>query len=438
MYDLLIRDATIVSSAGRLVADIAVEDGKIAYVGGSPAGGAHEEVSAIGHFVMPGVIDTHVHFRDPGHTHKEDWASGSRAALKGGVTTVLDMPNTDPPTLDEKTIRAKLALAAEKSVVNFGVWIGASPDSLANIGPAWDAGLVCGTKVFLGNSTGALAIDDETFARVFTETKGLIGIHAEDEGKLTAARARYEGQEGPEHNDVRPPEAAAEAVSRILTMVQETGRSVHICHMSTSAELNILEPHHGDLPITTEVCPHHLFLSVETYKGDKNLAKVNPPVRSELDRRALWTAVKRGRLHTFGSDHAPHTAEEKAQDYWNAPSGIPGIETMFPLLLNAVRHGRLNLERLVEMSCEAPARIFGLANKGTIEEGKDADLILFKEGESTRLAKDMLVTKAGWSPFVGREVSVPPVLVVVNGVVGARNGVLMDDPQPGQAVRYER
>jgi dihydroorotase len=438
MYDLLLRDATIVQSTGRLVADIALEDGKIAYVGGSPGGKAKEEVSAIGHFVMPGVIDGHVHFRDPGLTHKEDWSTGSRAAVRMGVTTVLDMPNTVPPTVDAKTAKAKLAIAAERSVANYGIWIGATADNAKAINKLWDDGVICGTKLFLAHTTGTLGLDDDAVHKLFLDSKGLIGVHAEDQRLLDKHHKAHAKEPRPEHNDVRPPEAAAEAVSRLVRLVRETKRRVHICHLSTANELTILEPLFGDLPITTEVTPHHLFLSVETWQGDKNLIKVNPPIRPELDRRALWTAVKRGRLNTFGSDHAPHTLEEKAADYWEAPAGMPGVETLFPLLMNAVKHGRMGLERLVEMCCEQPAAIFALEGKGRIQVGADADLILFKEGESTKLKKSELETKAGWSPFEGKEIGAPPVRVIVNGHTVARNGTLMDDLPKGQAVTYKR
>ncbi len=439
MYELIIRDATIVSSSGRQVADIAIEGNKIAYVGGKAAGSARREIDAIGRFVMPGVIDCHVHFRDPGDGRKEDWGTGSRAAVAGGVTTVLDMPNTNPPTLDAATVKAKLAIAAKLSVANYGVWVGAAAGNIDQIGDLWDARQVCGIKVFMGETTGALAVDDKTLEGVFTRTRGLIGVHAEDQRLCEAARKKWANTATPVHNDVRPPEASVEAVRRLIELVRRTGRPVHICHLSTQGELNILDPYRGDLPITCEVAPHHLFLSVES-AGDKlsNLIKVNPPIRSELDRKALWTAVKRGRIDAFASDHAPHTLEEKRRPYWQAPSGIPGVETLYPLLMSAVNHGRMNLERFVEMSCEAPARIFGLKDKGYVRAGADADLLLFREGEMLRLGRDHLHSRVRWSPYVGKEVAAFPELVLVQGRIVARRGRLSDDLKPGKAVEYLR
>jgi len=438
LYDLIIRDGTIVRSSGRLVADIAIEDGKIAYVGGNPAGSAKEEFSAIGRFIIPGVIDSHVHFRDPGHPGKESWGTGSRDAVRHGVTTVLDMPNTDPPTVNERAVREKLEIAGSTSLANYGVWAGATAENLGQLAPLWDTGLVCGTKVFMGDSTGALAVSRETLEGVFEKSKGLIGVHAEDQCILERAKEQWAGTAAPVHNDVRPPEASIAAVETLIELVRQTGRSIHICHLSTSGELGLLDPIRGDLPITCEVAPHHLFLSVETNGDLGNFIKVNPPIRTELDRRAMWAAVKRGRIDSFASDHAPHTREEKQQDYWDAPSGLPGVGTMVPLLMGAMKHGKLSLERLVEMSCERPAEIFDLVGKGKIEEGADADLVMFREGLTTRLSQEMITVHCGWSPFLGREIAVPPDLVVVQGRVAAEAGELRDDLPPGRMVHYGR
>jgi dihydroorotase len=438
LYDVIIRDGTIVASEGRRVADIAIEDGKIVYVGTNPAGKAREEISAIGRFVMPGVIDSHVHFRDPGHPEKESWATGSRDAVRNGVTTVLDMPNTKPPTLDEATVRQKIEIAGAGSVANYGVWVGAASTNLDGLADLWDKGLVCGTKVFMGDSTGSLAVDRATLEGVFEKSKGLIGVHAEDQDCLAAAHAKWVGHARPVHNDVRPAEAAVLAVRTLIELVRATGRAVHICHVSTAAEIAELEPTRGALPITCEVAPHHLFLSVEKGGDQGNYTKVNPPIRPELDRRALWTAVKRGRIDSFASDHAPHTKAQKELDYWDAPSGIPGVGTLMPLLLAAMKNGRIGCERLVQMCCEVPAQVFGLANKGRIVEGFDADIVLIREGATTRYTQAMVQNHCGWSPYLGKEIAVPPDLVFVQGRRAAVSGELMADLHPGSHVSYDR
>lgn len=433
MYDLIVEDATVVSSAGRAVADVCVEDGRIVYVGPRPAGSARKKTSAIGKFLIPGLVDTHVHFRSPGHPHKEDWGSGSRAAASGGVTTVCDMPNTSPPTLTRERWNEKRALAAADSRVNFGLWVGAAAENFDHINELMESGDACGVKIFMGASTGPLLVDDATLARLFEHTRGLLGVHAEDEALLNTMRERFAGNPSPEHNEVRPPVAAAAAVKRLIELSRAHNRPVHICHVSSAAELALLEDVRGIVPITTEACPHHLFLSTENAQG--NFTKCNPPIREELDRRALWTAVRRNRIDTIGSDHAPHTREEKMLPYWDAPSGIPGVETTFSLLIAAIRQGKLSIERMVQLCCESPARIFGLKRKGWIKPGFDADFALFTEDELVKLAASDLLTRVGWSPFVGQRVGARPEQVYVLGRLVAQRGRIVDDDVRGTLVR---
>ena len=309
----------------------------------------------------------------------------------------------------------------------------AAATNLAEADALMQQGDACGIKVFMGASTGPLLVDDDTLVRVFQETKGLIGVHAEDEALLTTMRERFAGNPNPEHNEVRPPAAAVAAVKRLIELTRTTRRPVHICHVSTAAELNLLEDVRGVLPITTEATPHHLWLSTESPQG--NFTKCNPPIRDELDRRALWTAVRRGRIDTIGSDHAPHTREEKQRPYWEAPSGIPGVETMFPLLLAAIGQGRLTIERTVQLCCETPATIFGFKRKGRIKSGFDADFCLFTEGELVRLSASDLLSRCGWSPFVGQRVGARPEAVYVGGRLVAQRGRIVDDDVRGSLVR---
>lgn len=433
MYDLIVEDATVVSSKGRAVADVCVEGGRIAYVGARPGGGAKRKTSGIGKFLIPGLIDTHVHFRSPGHPHKEDWTTGSRAAVSGGVTTVCDMPNTNPPTLTRVEWEEKRALAAAESRCDFGLWVGAAAGNADAINDLMDSGDACGIKVFMGSSTGPLLVDDATLERIFHDTRGLLGVHAEDEAVLARVKAELQGDPAPPHHKVRPPEAAVVAVKRLVDLVRQTRRPVHVCHVSTAAELLVLDNVRGVLPITSEVCPHHLWLSTDQAQG--NLTKCNPPIRPEEDRRALWTAVKRNRVDTIGSDHAPHTKEEKALPYWQAPSGIPGVETTLPLMIAGVRQGRLGIERLVQMCCEAPAHIFGFKHKGYIQAGFDADFVLFAEEDLVKLTAADLLTKVGWSPFVGQRIGAKPEQVYVAGQLVANRGKIVDDAVRGKLVR---
>lgn len=436
MYELVIEDATIVGPEGRRVADIAVEDGRIAYIGSRPGGPARKKLSAIGRFALPGLIDTHVHFRSPGHPHKEDWGSGSRAALSGGVTTVLDMPNTDPPTLTRADWVQKRDLALAHSRADFGIWVGAAADNLDAMNDLMDSGDACGIKIFMGGSTGPLLVDSPTLERVYRDTRGLLGVHAEDEPTLAAFRDRLRAEVAPDHNAVRPPAAAAEAVRQLITLTRAYGRATHICHVSTAVELALLDDTRGDLPLTVEVCPHHLWLSTDDTLG--NFMKCNPPIRSDEDRRALWTAIRRSRVDTVGSDHAPHTRAEKERPYWEAPSGIPGVETTLPLALAAVKQGKLTVERLVQLCCEAPARIFGLPRKGAIQVGYDADLVLVADGDLVRLEEKDLLTRVGWSPFTGQKVARKPEHVFLRGTLVAQRGQIVNDDLRGQLIRPEQ
>ncbi len=432
MYDLVLEGATVVHGGGRYEADVAIEGGTIAYVGSRPAGAARARVDASGAFLLPGLIDTHVHFRDPGHPHKEDWASGSAAAASGGVTTVCDMPNTSPPTLTRAEWEDKQRRAAAKSRVNYGIWVGAARDNHDAIRDLMERD-ACGIKVFMGASTGPLLVEPDTLARLYERTEGLIGVHAEDEAMLVPMRARFAQLTTPSHNEVRPPQAAAAAVQDLLALVRQHARRTHVCHLSTAMELALVEPVRGELPMTTEVCPQHLFLCAE--HATDNFTKVNPPIRASVDRDALWEALGRGVLDTLGSDHAPHTRDEKLRPYWDAPAGLPGVETTFPLLVEAVQSGRLELERFVAMSSENPARIFGFSKKGRIAEGFDADLVLYRERDLVTLAASDLLTRVGWSPFLGRRVAPKPDAVWVGGRLVAAHGTVVDDTVRGALVR---
>lgn len=442
MYDLIVEDATVVHGAGRDVADVCVEGGTIVHVGPRAAGRARHVVHAAGRALLPGAIDGHVHFRSPGHPHKEDWGSGSRAAASGGVTTVLDMPNTSPPTLTRADWEAKRALAAASSRVDFGIWVGASSGNFDAINDLMSSGDACGIKVFMGASTGPLLVDDPTLVALFERTAGLIGVHAEDEAMLAGLRARYAGDPAPDHNRMRPPEASASAVRRLLELVALHHRPVHVCHVSTALELALLEPGRGALPVSTEACPHHLFLTADlAFRADSptagNRIKVNPPVRDADDVAAMWRAIGRERIDTIGSDHAPHLLSEKAQPYATAPSGIPGVETTLPLMLTAVREGRIALEQVVRMCAEAPARVFGLRRKGRIAVGYDADLVLLAPDAAplrTLTADDML-TRVGWSPFEGMALVPRPDQVYVRGQLVAEGGRITHDDVRGALVR---
>lgn len=405
MYDLIIRDATIVTSEGRQVADVAIKNGKIAYVGPRPPRRAKREISAIGKFLMPGVVDTAVQFApngDPSH-----WERESKAAVTGGVTTVFGLPSGDHPVTDAGSARDRVEAASTRSWCNFGLWGQATADNAKDLAQALDDGLIIGALACLGDDEGCIAPDQ---LERFLEVGGVLGVQVRTDDPI---RLRPNADGSPEGS----PEALA-----VMNAVREHDHPVHWVHLSTAAELDLLDPVRGDLPVTAGVTPHHLFLSSE-----EDNVSTQPPVRPEQDRRTLWTAVRRGRLDCVASDHHSTTPED----------GIPGSELLFPLMLSAVKYGRLSLEMLVSLCSEAPAKIFGLENKGRIEKGADADLILFAEGEVTRVDSKSLLSGAGWSPYHHREAAPKPDLVMVNGEMVAVRGELVGKKPAGRLVNSD-
>lgn len=431
MYDRIIRQATIVRPEGQFKADIGIEEGKISAIGELDGASSREETDAAGLLLLPGFVDTHVHFRCPGHPAKEDWHSGSRAAAAGGVTSVCDMPNTSPPTVSRKDWLQKDALAAQQSIVDYGIWAGAAAGNAEEISELIAERLACGVKVFMGATTGPLLVDNKTLEEHFRITPGVMGVHAEDETLLNQFRELGRGQTSPSHTLLRPPEAAVEAVRRLIDLCETWPRDVHICHLSTAAELELLRARRRRLPITVEVCTHHLWLSEQNTLG--NWMKCNPPIRAEEDRLAMWEALE-GEVDSLASDHAPHTREEKERGYWEAPSGIPGVETTLPLMLRGVWEGKLSLERLVALGAQRPAELFGLTGKGRVDVGMDADLVLVEPGKMRVLQATDLHTRVGWSPFTGWNMAAAPREVVVRGRTIAREGTIVAEAGSGRRI----
>lgn len=403
MYDLIIRDATIVTSTGRQVADIAVKGGSIAYVGPRPPRRTKRELSAIGKFLMPGVIDTAAHLAPDGDA--SSWMAESRAAVTGGVTTMIALPCGAQPVVDRASAR-RLDDALRGGWANYGLWGLATDDNRDELAAAVDEALVVAILVILGEDPESVSTD--TLAS-FVNGPGALGVQVLTDDPLEL-RPDADG------NPVGSPEAVA-----VLNAAREHDRAVHWVNLSTSAELDLLDPVRGDLPVTSAVTPHHLFLSEE----EDSSVRIRPPLRPEKDRRTLWTALRRGRIDCLASDHHPSGEDGP---------GAPSAELLLPLMLSAVRYGRLSLENLVELCSEAPARVFGLERKGRIEKGADADLVLFPESELTRVTPDMLLSSAGWSPYMGREVAPKPDLVMVGGEVTAVRGGIVGDAPRGRRI----
>ncbi len=433
-YDLIVRGGILVSHDGIARADLGVRDGHIAAIGGLASSSAGETLDAGGLHVLPGVIDTQVHFREPGAEHKEDLESGTRAAVLGGVTTIFEMPNTRPATTSAEALADKLDRARGRAWCDYAFFIGASAENADELGALERLPGCCGVKLFLGSSTGDLLVDDEAaLERVLASGSRRIAVHSEDEGRLRERRALVErGGDVHLHPEWRDVETAVRATKRLIRLARAAARRVHVLHVSTAQEIELLA-RHKDLA-TVEVTPQHLTLAApECYDALGTLAQMNPPLRDASHREGLWRGVAAGVVDVVGSDHAPHSREEKARPYPASPSGMPGVQTLLPILLDHVNAGRLTLLRLMDLVCAGPARIYGLAAKGRLAAGYDADLTLVDLREKRRIANDWIASRCGWTPFAGREVTGWPVATVVRGRVGMREGELLGEARGAPA-----
>jgi len=435
--DLVIRNGIVVSHEGMIAASIAIKDGRIIAVGADEAmPPARESFDARGLHILPGAIDVHVHFRDPGYPHKEDWASGTAAAAFGGVTTVFDMPNTIPPTGDAKTLAAKHKIAAGKACVDFGLYGLLGEDTIAQV-PALVDGGVIGFKLYMGNtfgkipspSTGAML---EAF-EVVAPTGKRISLHAETNSIMERRQERLmqAGRRDPlAHVDSRPAVVAVEAVNRAAVLAEWTGARIHILHISSAEELRPLrEAKARGIDITGETCPHYLLLSTDDYHDLAGIIRVNPPVREAKNHEPLWSALADGAVDLIATDHAPHTPEEKTRnDIWAVDCGFPGVETQMPLMLTEVNNGRLSLPDYVRLSSFNPARIWGLyPRKGAIQLGADADLALVDLSREHVIADAALQSRSKISPWNGRRVMGLPLHTLVRGRFVMKNRALCDD-----------
>ena len=434
MPRLLIRNARIARPDGSTFAgDLLCEDGRIARLAPAVDAESDESLDAHGKLLLPGAIDPQVHFREPGKEYKEDLASGSRAAVRGGVTSFLEMPNTDPSTTTQAALDDKLRRAAQKSVANYGFFIGATADNLDALNSATPA---CGIKIFMGTSTGSLLVDrPEDLERIFAHGTRLIAVHAEDEARIRARKAQFAGRtDYAAHSDIRDAECALKATQLVLALSKKYQRRLHILHLSTKEEANLLR---RDKPawVTAEVIPNHLFLNIGDYAAQGARVLMNPPIRTKEDNAVLWQALKDGVIDFVATDHAPHTLEEKRRPYPDSPAGMPGVETSLPLMLTEMAAGRCTLAEVQKWMCWGPAAAYGIPNKGKILEGWDADLTLV-DIETVKTVRDEdTFTKVRWSPFAGRALTGWPVTTVVNGRVVFDNGRIRDGVF-GQPLRF--
>ena len=435
-FDLLIRGGTLVSTTGRVRGDVGVIDGKIAATGELHEAEAADIIEAPGLHVLPGVMDPQVHFREPGGEHKEDLATGSAAAALGGITGVLEMPNTNPPTTSEEAFRDKLSRADGRAWVDFGFYVGATEENASQLVELERLPGCCAVKMFMGSSTGGLLVaSDEGVRSVLASGQRRVAVHCEDEERLIARANLRRAGDPSSHPEWRDVKTALRATTRLLTVAREIGRKVHVLHVTTAEEMSFLADH-KDLA-TVETSPQHLTLSApDCYERLGTYAQMNPPIREGRHREALWQAVTSGVVDVIGSDHAPHTREEKEAGYPDTPSGMPGVQTLLPILLNHVNQGHLPLERVVELTSASVARTFGMKSKGTLAPGYDADLTLVDLDHQRTIDNDWIASRCGWTPFHGEKVQGWPRATIVRGRVIMREDELLGSPI-GQAMTFE-
>lgn len=434
-YDLIVKGGTVVNHDGIGVRDVAVKGGRIADIGSFSTEQAGETIDCTGLHVLPGVIDSQVHFREPGLEHKEDLEHGARAAVMGGVTAVFEMPNTNPLTITAEAHADKVARAHHRMACDFAFFIGGTRDNADDL-PELERLPGCpGVKVFMGSSTGSLLVeDDEGVAKVLANTSRRAAFHSEDEFRLNERKGeRLEGDPS-SHPVWRDVETAVRCTERLLRIARENNARIHVLHISTADEMPLLAAH-KDIA-TVEATPQHLTLSApEAYEQLGNFAQMNPPLRDKHHTDGIWWGLNSGVVDVLGSDHAPHTREEKAASYPASPSGMPGVQTLVPIMLDHVNAGRLSLERFVDLTSHGSGRIFQIARKGRIATGYDADFTVVDLKAKRTIENSWIESRCGWTPFDGREVTGWPEGTVIRGRRVMWNGEIAS-PAGGEAVEF--
>ena len=434
-YDLILKGGTVVNQDGEAVRDLGIRGGRFAHIGDLARASAGETIDCRGLHLLPGVVDSHVHFREPGLTHKEDLESGSRGAVLGGVTAVFEMPNTVPTTTTAAAVADKVKRAHHRMHCDFAFYVGATRENTGDLAELERLPGVAGVKVFMGSSTGSLLIEDDDGVRAVLNTiRRRAAFHCEDEYRLRERmNLRVAGDAG-SHPVWRDATAALMGTQRLLGLARETGSRVHVLHVTSKEEAEFLA---GYKDVATAECtPAHLTLAAPgCYERLGTFAQLNPPIRDAAHRAGLWHGIAQGVIDSIGSDHSPHTREEKAPAYPNTPSGMPGVQTLVPLMLDHVNAGRLTLARFVDLTSAGPARIFGMAAKGRIAVGYDADLTVVDLKRRESIDNAWIAARAGWTPYDGMSVTGWPVGTLVRG-----NRVMWEGsvtgPGRGEPVRF--
>jgi dihydroorotase len=433
-YDAIFKNGTIVNQDGIHPGDIGLRAGRIAALGALGADSADTVTDCTGLHILPGVIDTQVHFREPGLDHKEDLATGSLSAVMGGVTGVFEMPNTNPLTITRQTFEDKIARATGRMHCNFAFFIGGTHENVADLPELERLPGCAGVKVFMGSSTGSLLVaDDAGVGAILKVISRRAAFHSEDEFRLEERKPLRIPGDPRSHPVWRDPEAALRSTKRLVGLARQYGKRIHVLHISTAEEMLFLADHKD--VATVEVTPHHLTLDETAYERLGTLAQMNPPVRDRAHRAGIWAGVDNGVVDVLGSDHAPHTLEEKQKPYPASPSGMTGVQTLVPLMLDHVNAGKLSLERFVDLSSHGPSRIFNIARKGRIAVGYDGDLTIVDLKRRETITNAKVASKAGWTPYDSVTVTGWPVGTVVNGATVMWQGELVT-PAAGRAIEF--
>lgn len=433
-FDLILKGGTVVNQDGTGLRDVGVTNGRIAAIGNLATASAGEIIDCTGLHILPGVVDSQVHFREPGLEHKEDLETGSRAAVLGGVTAVFEMPNTNPLTTSEATLADKVSRATARMHCDFAFWVGGTRDNAKDVAELERLPGAAGIKVFMGSSTGDLLVeDDEGVASILRNTRRRAAFHSEDEFRLRERQGLRVDNDPSSHPIWRDEIAALQCTERLVRIARQERARIHVLHISTAEEIAFLE-HHKDVA-TCEATPHHLTMSSDDYARLGTLLQMNPPVRDARHRDGIWHGISQGVVDVLGSDHAPHTLAEKAKPYPASPSGMTGVQTLVPIMLDHVNAGRLTLERFVDLASHGPNRIFGMARKGRIAAGYDADFTVVDMKRTETITNAQAGSRAGWTPYDGKKVTGWPVGTIVRGIRVMWEAEITT-PSQGRAVEF--
>ncbi len=435
MLDLIIKNGKCYIDKSLKDVDIGIQNSKIVKIGK-----LHEDssqsIDATGLTVLPGCIDTQTHFREPGSTDTEDLASGSRAAIVGGITSVFEMPNTNPATTNKAEFQRKIDLAKNRMYCNHAFYFGATPTNQSELADLKGLDGCCGVKLFAGSSTGTLLVHkEEDIEKVFESTSKIVAVHSEDEDILNLRKKLREKGNVHSHPIWRDEECAISSTRKIVKIAKRLGKKAHILHITTKQEIDFLSQNKGD--ITFEITPQHLTMfAPDCYDKLGTYAQMNPPIREKSHYDRLWYAVRNNYNDTIGSDHAPHLKVNKDKEYPDTPSGMPGVQTLLPVMLNHVNDGKLTLIQLMNLICENPAKIFGIIGKGYIKKDYDADFTIVDMNKIIEIKNEKIESKCGWSPFDGHKFKGTPVYTIINGEIKMKDGKILGEAS-GKPIKFD-